>query len=157
MCRIICIPAAAPDTSAMRRHVRVRTYNIHVHIHECACALHLRLHLGRDAPPSAAQIMRAVRHRQTARHRQRRDAPYRDAACAPQRAAVVGRSLYMYVRSQFSFQFSFYPAAIQLTVVAILHRTDVFCVRLEGHCREFGVKPCSNGAYFSIRRSPCTV
>ena len=53
----------------------------------------------------------------------------------------------MYVRSQFSFQF--FPAVIQLTVVASLHRADVFRVRLGGHCREFGVKPCSNVAYFS--------
>ena len=30
----LCILAAAPDTSAMRRHVRVRTYNTHAHIHD---------------------------------------------------------------------------------------------------------------------------
>ena len=44
----------------------------------------------------------------------------------------------MYVRSQFSFQF--FPAVLQLTVVASLHRADVFRVRLGGYCREFGVK-----------------
>ena len=60
------------------------TYTTHVHIHrDCACAFHLHSHLGRDAPLSATQIMRA------ARHLRRRNAPYRDAACAPQRAAVV--------------------------------------------------------------------
>ena len=46
--------------------------------------------------------------------------------------------MYAYVRSQFSFQF--FPAVLQLTVVASLYRADVFRVRLVGHCREFGVK-----------------
>ena len=50
-----------------------------------------------------------------------------------------------------SFLFSFFPVVIQLTVVASLHRADVFRVRLGGHCKEFGAKPCSNVAYFSIR------
>ena len=36
--------------------------------------------------------------------------------------------------------FSVFFAVIQLTVVASLHRADVFGVRLGGHCREFGVK-----------------
>ena len=36
--------------------------------------------------------------------------------------------------------FPVFPAVIQLTVVASLHRADVFRVRLGGHCREFGVK-----------------
>ena len=72
MRRIICIPAAAPDTSAMRRHVR--TYDIHVHIHDCACGVHLHSHLGRDAPPSATQIMRAALQ-------QRRKAPHIPRCC----------------------------------------------------------------------------
>ena len=38
-----------------------------------------------------------------------------------------------------TFSFHFFPV-IQLTVVASLHRADVFGVRLGGHCREFGVK-----------------
>ena len=45
---------------------------------------------------------------------------------------------------------SVFFAVIQLTVVASLHRADVFRVRLGGHCRDFGVKPCSNVAHFSI-------
>ena len=54
--------------------------------------------------------------------------------------------------------FSVFSAVIQLTVVvASLHRADVFRVRLGGHCREFGVKPCSNSANFCIRRSQRTV
>ena len=137
----------------MRRHVRTYAYNIHVHMRDCACAFHLRSHLGRDAAPSAKQIMGVAG--------QRRDVPYRDAACAPQRTAVVGERswrLYMYVRSQFSFQFSIISlGVIQLTVVASLHRADVFRVRLGGHCKEFGVNPCSNVAYFSIRQSQSTV
>ena len=36
--------------------------------------------------------------------------------------------------------FQFFIAVIQLTVVASLHRADVFGVRLGGYCREFGVK-----------------
>ena len=56
----------------------------------------------------------------------------------------------MYVRSQFSFQFSFfYRGNKSLTAVASLHRADVFRVRLGGHCREFGVKSCSNSAPIS--------
>ena len=40
-----------------------------------------------------------------------------------------------------SFQFSFfYRGNTLLTVVASLHRADVFRVRLGGYCREFGVK-----------------
>ena len=61
----------------------------------------------------------------------------------------------MYVRSQLFAQF--FSVVIQLTVVASLHRDDVFRVRLGGHCKEFGVKPCSNVAYFSIRQSQSTV
>ena len=53
--------------------------------------------------------------------------------------------------------FVFSLAVIQSSVVASLHRAGVFRVRLGGHCREFGVKPCSNVAYFSIRQSQSTV
>ena len=34
----LCILAATPDTSAMRRHVRVRTYKTHAHIHDYTIA-----------------------------------------------------------------------------------------------------------------------
>ena len=149
MRRIIFIPVAAPDTSAMRRYVRVRTYNIHLHIHDCACHFHLRSHLGRDAPPSATHIMRAAIVSGAMRHRAmphaRRSAP-----------RYLGEGCTCTYAHSFLFSFLLF-AVIQLTVVASLHRADVFRVRLGGHCREFGVKPCSNGAYFSIRRSQRTV
>ena len=79
----LCIPAAAPGTSAMRRQARARAYNTHAHMRDCTIAhtLPIFIHI-----KGAAQIMRA------ARHRQQRDAPYRDAACAlhAQRTAAVG-------------------------------------------------------------------
>ena len=34
----VCIPAAAPDTFAMRRHVRAHAYNTNTRIHDCAIA-----------------------------------------------------------------------------------------------------------------------
>ena len=144
MRRIICIPAAAPGTSAMRRHVRTYAYNTHVHIRDCACAFHLHSHLGRDAPPSVTQIMCAARQGQ----RQRRDAPYRDAACAPHRGSWV-KVVHVCTLTVFFLVFVF-SAVILLTVVASLHRADVFRVRIGVHCKEFGVNSCSNGAYFSI-------
>ena len=49
MRRIACIPAAAPDTFAMRRHVRAHTYNTNTRIHDCACASDFHSHLGRGA------------------------------------------------------------------------------------------------------------
>ena len=149
---IICIPAAAPDTSAVRRHVRVRTYNIYTRAHK-------QLRMG--VPFASTSRARCTTER-NANHA--RGAPSPAARCAIPRCRMLAAAhrsswvkLYMYVRSQFSFQLSFFPAVIQLTVVANLHRADVFRVRLGGHCREFGVKPCSNGAYFSIRRSQRTV
>ena len=45
-----------------------------------------------------------------------------------------------HVRTLTIFFSVFSLAVIQLTVVASLHRADVFGVRLGGYCREFGVK-----------------
>ena len=92
-----------PDTSVMWRHVHI--YNIHVHIHRdctCACAFHLHFHLGRNAPPSVTRIMRA------ACHLLRRNAPYRDATCAPQRTTVVVRRSYVTYAHSFLFSFLFF-------------------------------------------------
>ena len=47
---------------------------------------------------------------------------------------------FAHVRTLTIFFSVFSLAVIQLTVVASLHRADVFGVRLGGHCREFGVK-----------------
>ena len=131
------------------RNVAPCAYNIHVHIHcDCAWAFHLHSHLGRDAPPSAKRIMRA------ARHLQRCNAPYRDAACAPQYIQLGEGCTCTYAHS-FIFSFLLFP---RCTVDSRNYSSAaVFRVRLGGHCREFGVNLCSNGAYFSIRRSQNTV
>ena len=50
-----------------------------------------------------------------------------------------------------------HPCVIQLTGVASLNSAAVFRVRLGGHCREFGVEPCSNGANFCIGQIHSTV
>ena len=43
------------------------------------------------------------------------------------------------------------------TVVASLTACRRVCDETRGHCREFGVKPCSNSTNFSIRRSHRTI
>ena len=145
MRRIICIPAAAPDTSAMRRHVRVRNgYRLCTGVpfavtSRARCTTKCNANHARCAPSLAARCaiprcrMRAAAHRGSW-------------------VKVV------HVRTLTVFFSVFVSSPVmQLTVVASLHRADVFRVRLGGHCREFGVTPCSIGAYFSIRRSQRTV
>ena len=79
----LCIPAAAPGTSAMRRHARARAYNTHAHMRDCTIA---------HARPIRIRIWGAAQITRAARHRQRRGAPYRGTACAlhAQCTAVVG-------------------------------------------------------------------
>ena len=60
---VVCIPAAAPDTFAMRRHVRAHTYNsnnTNTRMRDCTIAHARPISIRIEG---AVQIMRAARHR----------------------------------------------------------------------------------------------
>ena len=153
VCEVSLRACASAFETSVQAHLKVQICSSTLAVKLCSCSVALltvKLCCRSVAASTLAAKLR-VRSQQSLESTRSFDRTRSFAATIVEASTHSSGSKLRYTHS-----FSFFRRN-RSTVLASLTRADVSVTRLGGHCGELGVKPCSNSANFSIRRSQHTV